>query len=226
VAFLLSDPRSGESALRNVLREAWAGNGWWREIDVAIEAHRRGALVFVGKGVQMKDLIDERLRRDPPQGREAMQARLNQLNEEWNQAYHADLEGLRPSDIADWGPEETQLMQEFGTVVSERLPKTDQEADTGFQLKYGILQQEWLMTPQEKLGGRCPFAVIWTEKRQRSRNPAYDRHYLDMKLNEMCFSATEGLKVGERHDARLLLEAILQVEPGHPLARRLLVRIT
>jgi hypothetical protein len=95
---------------------------------------------------------------------------------------------------------------------------------TGYP-QFGRFQSVWMATPQEALGGRVPLAVILEEKGTRTEHAAYWEIYRSRKLMEMYAGAREMLDDGRPWLTRKTLEAILQIDPGHPFARRLLKRL-
>lgn len=217
----LSDPA------RDAVRDACSPNGWWKEIEEALREHRGGALVFVPEGAQMTELLEERFDRDPPESMEAAQFRTGILNEEWNNAYHEGLEGLRPNDLAIQGPDEAALMSRWGEVVKERLMDL---AERGFhreelRQEVSALEYDWMRTPASDWGGRLPLAVIWEERRERTPNRAYYEHEREKLLNDLYLWARDLFDDGEIDAAKRELETVLAIEPAYPFARRLLARL-
>jgi hypothetical protein len=206
----------------DALRVAWAANGWWKEVDDALAALRRGDLVLVGRGETMNDHIRERFESGKIEAVEGAQFRLNMLQEDWNRAFHEDLDWLRPCDVHDPGPREQAVMQAFAAFAQSKMTSTSSGAEAA--RRFNELQHEWMRTPQAD--GRLPLAVLWEERRARSKHPSRDEAYIAEQLNDMYGAARASWEDGEIAAARSELEVILQLDPAHPFARRLLARIS
>ena len=210
------------------LKQSFEKNGWWKEVEEGLANLRRDVIVVVPRGMDLTDVIREKLEKDTAPTVEAANFRMGIWSQEWNRAYHEDLHWLRPCDIGGPGRRELQLMQEFTewfrARVSDWPPNTSGEA---LSKEFSAQQGVWMVTPQKKLGGWVPLAVILEEKRTHS--PPYARNYNESyrrrKLQDLYTYARALADDGQEDMARRELEAILQIDPEHAFARKLLHRV-
>ncbi len=207
----------------DALREAWTANGWWKEVDDALTALRRGTLILVGKGEQMNDHVRERLEDGPPAALESAQFRLNLLQEDWNRAFHEDLDWLRPIDIHNPGPREQTLMRAFVEFVKPKMTAMTAVEDPAARLNQ--LQHEWMRTPQAALDGRFPLAVIWEARHALTAHPSREEAHTSEQLADMYRRARTAWEEGDVVATRAELNVILALDPTHPFARSLLNRV-
>lgn len=222
---LLSEGLLPEAA-KGAIADAFQACGWWSEIEEALAAERKGVLTLVPAGIDLLDVIRDRLDKEPPDSREALQFRTNILNEEWNRAFHEDLEGLRPCDLAAGGPAEAALLREFAEVAKTQTAEFAEDGIRKEDLKAMVsgLQYHWMRTPNPACGGKIPLAAIWDERRELTPHRAYYNHQREELLNDMYRWARGWFDDGNFASARRELEAVLAIEPEYPFAKRLLDR--
>lgn len=212
------------------LREGWQANGWWKEVDEALAGLRRGTLILVKKGEEMNDLVRKQFSEGTFSAIEGAQFHLNILQEEWNHAFHEDLDWLRPVDLHEPGPQEIALMRAYVSFAQARLAsdgKAQGSKRSGEKAPESLnrLQHEWMRTPRKELGGRIPLAIIFEERRARTSHPARDAAYVRDQISEMYGWARAAWEDGETDVALRELETILAIDPSNPFARRLIAQI-
>jgi|GEM_PF-3699377 len=207
------------------LEKAWRGNGWWAEVREGLETLRRGGRVLVREGEEFHDVVKEDFASAPPQEMTSAQFRMGVVQEDWNHAYHEETDWLRPSDLAGAGPREADLMRQYVDFAHDRISQMPREPQGAEVVRtFARLEDEWMTTPQIALGGRTPLALILEEKLRTGGHPAYFRKYLRRKLSSLCDEARIALAGEDVGTALRYLRVVLDVEPNHPVARRLIAK--
>ncbi len=201
---------------------AWEKNGWWEEVQEGLEALRLGKRILVESGVAFTDIVEEEITAAPLSAIESAQFRPNLVQEDWNHAYHEDLDWLRPVDLAMMGKRETELMKQFASLAERRVQAMQEHLEGKAATDWiGQLQDEWTTTPQAQLEGRTPLAVILDEKRGSGSSTGYSETYLRRKLAELCAAAREALANCDLERARRYVGVVLDLDPEHPFGLRL-----
>jgi len=218
VVELLDRGALDEDALGRI-RAQFTPAGWWEQVEHAIEQLKLNMPVLIREGTEPGAFNAAYIERAQPGGLDAAQFEANMASEAWNTAYHEDLDWLRPADLLSANPKQEELMRAFGAWVMPQLENLSNGRQV--QEEMARLQQDWMITPQRSRGGRAPQALILSE--QRGFDSGYSKKYVERRLSELYqwarFDSTDSRM------SRYALQVVLDVDPGHVFAQRLLRRM-
>jgi hypothetical protein len=212
-------------ATRAAVEEAFQVNGWWAEIEGALQDLRRGVRRLVREGEEFRDDVARTVSDEEAGSVEALNFRAGLVMEEWNRAYHEELEWLRPEDVHVQGPRETALMKAFADELQRSVAGRRMDGPALTQ-EFGERQEEWMLTPRADLGGRRPIAVIFEERAGLCPHRGHTEAYVRREIGRMLHAARVALDDGDRGRAERQVKVVLEIAPEQPFAKRLMKRLT
>lgn len=144
-----------------------------------------------------------------------------------NEAYHEDLDGLRPVDMAP-APVQLGLMERMIRDFGSMMRASGKTGAQNPNEEFARFQDEWMVTPLADFDGEMPLVRILREEKENARTYAQRRHfekYLGERVNSLYLDAKDLVEEDSIDEARRRLDAVLRLEPGHPFAAALRRRI-
>jgi hypothetical protein len=221
-------PEEVRGAIGDILRQS----KWHKEIQNALALLKEGEIIFIKKGEELMDIVMQKVERDDKfraiigTGQPTifdLQRRAEAEQTRWNEAYHEDLDGLRPIDVPISRIKIDllrRMVEEFEKEIAGRK---------GFSMEqimqdYGVFQSEWMTTPLQDHGGQFPLGLILKDEEKLATTIALKENFLRYKentVNSMYLEAVDLFEDGDVKGARQRIEAVLQLEPAYPFALRL-----
>jgi hypothetical protein len=180
-----------------------------------------GAWVLVPTGQEFQEEVRRKTARKPS-SLAGTKFNVGVLQEEWNRAFHEDLQWLRPADLYAPGPKEREAMRLFTAELRAQESTLDAHVKPAdLQEELARLQARWMGAPCAAFGGQRPLVAIWEERRARTSHPGQVRKYERKQVSHMFTEARNLQEAGDRAGARAQVELILDLDPGNPFALRL-----
>lgn len=215
-------------AIRNILSKSI----WHEEIERGLRLLKEGELVFVNRGEDLIDILKKKtesytkihslIRKASPNTTDLQQMFAKEENR-WMEAYHEELDGLRPVDFPI-PPIKNHLMER----MIKELEKEDGSSQTMSieEANEWIreFQSNWLITPLPDYNNEIPLAMILREEEKLSKTFALKEHFKQYKgntINTLYLDAIELFEEGDREGARKKVNAVLQIDPDYPFAKSL-----
>lgn len=207
------------------------GSTWHDEIVQGLKLLAEGEKVFVEFGEDLTEIALQKVNQFSDfhtqiQGKaptlDELNRRLRIEQDRFNNAYHDDLDGLRPVDMGK-PPIQMILMQRMLEDFEKRGGSgrfvQAEEAD-----ELAEFQAEWLITPLPDYNGEAPEVIIMRKREQHASLRA-EREYIELygkrKINELYIDASEFFDEGINAPAQKRIDVVLALEPNHLFARRL-----
>lgn len=201
---------------------------WQNEIISGVNLMREGEIVIIRKGEEFLDSTETRLQNfanvHALLNREledsSLTESLKHQQDRWNQAYHEDLDGLRPIDIPVPQVKTRlmhQMLEDFESVHSQSPFSTED-----VRSHYAEFQSRWLIKPNSQ--GAIPLVMIMKAEEKKAKTQALKEHFMKHReetLNDYYIEAASDFEEGRIEECRLKLNAILQIDPKNAFARRL-----
>ncbi|MFQ5628360.1 MAG: hypothetical protein ACE5I1_06345 [bacterium] len=204
---------------------------WYEEIQQSLYLLKEGETVFVEKSRDAMSQLNENIEKytssvtavhGKPPKKADIRKKVNYDTQRWNEAYHEELDGLRPIDLPE--PEIKlelleHMMLEFESKVRKR--RTPRKKALRILPKF---QGRWLTTPRRELGGEIPLALIMRETEMMADTRAQKEHFERYKtetINGLYLEAAFHFDADERIDAVRKVNTVLALDPDYPFAKRL-----
>lgn len=151
--------------------------------------------------------------------------KLNVDTDRWNRAYHAELDGLRPMDLA------AGMGTPLGRSIHARMFQDflkenkgdNEESGQEIMARFNEYQSKWMLTSLDDHGGDLPLVLKIKEERKLADTYYRKRHfeiYYGGVINDLFEQARGEHENGNEAEALLLYGAVLAIEPDHPFARK------
>jgi len=208
------------------------GSEWREEIHNALRLLKEGELVFVEKGLDFADAVPQEAEKyaelhsliagNLPELSE-MQDHMKMHEKRWNEAYHEDLDGLRPIDIPTPKMQFTLLSRMFSSFQRRmNLGSAKGEVSEEFMQEYQDFQTQWMITPLTDYNNQIPLAMIINASQELSDTYALQQHFQRYKnetIASLYHHAVAMQEAGDIEGAKMNLEAVLAIEPDFPFAK-------
>lgn len=208
-----------------------ANTKWSEEIQQGLYLLKEGETVFVEKSRDAMEQLNENLEKytesmttllGKPPPKADIRQRVNYDTQRWNEAYHDELDGLRPIDLPE--PEiKLDLLQHMMIEFEKQVRRKNISRKKAMRI-LPKFQGKWLTIPRPELGGDIPLALIMRETEMLAKTRAQKEHYSRYKeetINGLYLEAALHFDAAERSDAIRKINTVLALDPNYPFARRL-----
>jgi|GEM_PF-1947808 len=234
--------------LRKAVTEVVEKSEWHDEIAAALKALKEGERVFVEKDADLEKIVADKVEEYAAFHRKVtgtdidmneMNRKAQMISEKLNEAYHDDLDGLRPIDIPVPPMQmelSTRLAEDYRKALGspeeddvDKLTKTqDIPDDDGVNeerlVGFKRFETEWRLTPLPDRANETPLMLMMREAEALATSHVLKTHfqaYRNDEINGLYFAAKDYFQYGEKDKAMKRVEAILALEPDHLFALKL-----
>lgn len=209
------------------VEDAIMDSPWHEEIIRGVNLLKEGEMVIVPRGESIFDSTFNELSDEDEffdqDAEDDLQDRLTYHQKRWNEAYHEDLDGLRPIDIPPSKVRNDmlfELLKDFG----KNMPVSGFSSEEEEAQYFAEFQESWFLTPLASRNGSIPLVIIMKDEDKLATTEAlrgYFQKYKTDRLNSLYLDASMHLENNCPEECRRRIDAILEIEPNYPLAVRL-----
>jgi hypothetical protein len=224
-----------QKEILEIAEDLIANTKWSEEIQQGLYLLKEGETVFVEKSHDAMAQLNENLEKytesmttlhgKPPKKADIRQ-RVSYDTRRWNEAYHDDLDGLRPVDLPE--PEiKLELLQRMMIEFEKKVRRRNISRKKAMRI-LPRFQGKWLTTPRPELDGDIPLVLIMRETEMLAKTRAQKEHYQRYKeetINGLYLEAALHFDSAERTDAIRKINTVLALDPDYPFAKRLKARL-
>ncbi|MGV8120853.1 MAG: hypothetical protein AB2L14_13930 [Candidatus Xenobiia bacterium LiM19] len=232
IRFIGSDISPLDEEAKKAVTAVIEQSKWYKETAEAVRSLKDGERIFLEKDTDVQQIVMKEVEEyaafhKKVTGTEIemdeMKKKASLISEKLKEAYHDDLDGLRPVDIPV-SPLRAEFFERMiddyrnslGLLQEAEIDETDGD--------FREFQSEWELTPLPDHGSETPFVLVMKEGEASADSSVlkdYFLRYRDNEINELYFDAREKMRDGETEKARRRVEAILALVPDHPFADKL-----
>jgi hypothetical protein len=199
---LMTEDSAPEAPLDIV--EEWLENSSLAEpVEAALERWNRGKMILVPAHEDFSSFAATQ----PDSCSE-------ELREDWTNAYHEALNWQQHGQFAR-GPVERDFEKTLEETMMRQLSLNPRLDDDSLHDQIESFREDWLVTPRDNV---IPLVAIYLE---RPRGNPWDDDVYWRGINSWYTRAAQRFDEGNIAGARHLLDIVLRLEPGYPLAQML-----
>lgn len=207
---------------------------WADEIKKGLRYLSEQVNIFIEAGVSFMDQINKeneefyRLQKmiyGRPPTMEELQDHIKVVQNRWNESYHDELDGLRPTDV-ETSTVQMQLMQRMLNDFQKKNRRKNIPQEDMRDLMADF-QNRWFLTPLPE-SGQIPTVLVFQSMEQNANTQALKEHYQHLKeerILSLYFQAWDAYENQEYAEAKKNLAALLALAPEHPFANWLKEKI-